>query len=295
MIPIRKFSLYILAALLLMMTVVPVLADGVTVTAYTSVRVRSGPGTTYTVIGRLFAGDVVQVTGRDSKNNDWLRITFRDGEGWVAASVVSLNGDPSTLEVVGSSNAQTTVGNTGVTATAIGTVNVRFGPGTSYRAIGTTTDGQVFDVIGRSRIDRPLICRDNHVIDVSGVDSISNVWVQVNYNGFPAWVNYSVVSVSGDLCGVAVPDTTTTTPAPIQTLLNQALVITKENTNLRASEYAQSDVLAVIPYSTTLVADARNSDSTRIHVTYQDQTGWVSFSLLDVASGNIDNLPIQQD
>jgi uncharacterized protein YraI len=70
------------------------------VTVSTNVNVRSGPGTGYTVIGLLVAGDTVDVTGRDSADNDWLRLDFNGMEGWVAFFAVDVTGDPDEAPIV---------------------------------------------------------------------------------------------------------------------------------------------------------------------------------------------------
>jgi uncharacterized protein YraI len=51
------------------------------------VNVRTGPGTTYELVGALNPNDVVFITGRDS-GNKWIQIEFvgaPDGRGWVTA------------------------------------------------------------------------------------------------------------------------------------------------------------------------------------------------------------------
>ncbi len=70
------------------------------VTAHQRVNVRSGPGVTYTILGLLTPGDSADITGRDSEENDWLRINFNDQEGWVAYFVVEVTGDPDEAPVV---------------------------------------------------------------------------------------------------------------------------------------------------------------------------------------------------
>ena len=64
------------------------------------VNVRSGPGTTFDVIGGLVTNDVVTVVGRTS-DGSWLEIVTSKGlKGWVYAAVVSVTGTTSNLPVV---------------------------------------------------------------------------------------------------------------------------------------------------------------------------------------------------
>jgi uncharacterized protein YraI len=308
----RKIGLLVVAlvATAAVFTALPALADDeVMVTAGGTTNVRSGPGTEYSIIGVLFAGDTSEAVGRDSTGNDWLLIEYDDGDGWVATSVVSIEGDPTTLDIVEDSGGDVTVGNTDVTATVESETNVRFGPGSSYAIVGTTSDSQTFDVTGITVLDYPLLCRGSRIYDTTGNDDTEDVWLQVNYNGYSAWVNYNVVSVSGSLCDVDELDDEDVEEEQeelIDTVLDEldddvvdslddVVVVTLENTNLRLSNYPTSEILDVIPYDTTLVAEARDEDSERIRVTYRDETGWISVSLVSITRGSVDDLPVEEE
>jgi uncharacterized protein YraI len=72
----------------------------VTVQAFRVVNVRSGPDTALPALGQLLSGDVAAATGRSDSDNNWLRITFDQADGWVAYFTVSVSGDPGTLPLV---------------------------------------------------------------------------------------------------------------------------------------------------------------------------------------------------
>ena len=58
-----------------------------------SVNAYSGPGTTYSIVGYLEAGDYAKYTGfakKDSSGHTWYQIKFGSFQGWVPASAVSL-------------------------------------------------------------------------------------------------------------------------------------------------------------------------------------------------------------
>ncbi len=58
----------------------------------TNVNIRSGPQTTYPVIGSLPSGMALAVSGRSS--SDWFRVDLESGEtGWVSGSVTILEGN----------------------------------------------------------------------------------------------------------------------------------------------------------------------------------------------------------
>lgn len=55
------------------------------------VNVRSGPGTVYSVVGKLASGDAVRVTGRNG-DGTWLEVRLPTGStGWLASFLVELN------------------------------------------------------------------------------------------------------------------------------------------------------------------------------------------------------------
>ncbi len=58
------------------------------------VNVRSGPDTMFEVLGQLIPRLRYQVTG---KNYDWLEIQFDNETAWVFSSLVTLDGDPSSI------------------------------------------------------------------------------------------------------------------------------------------------------------------------------------------------------
>jgi uncharacterized protein YraI len=69
------------------------------VTSPFRVNVRSGPGTEYTIIGKLTPAESLDITGQNG-DNDWLRVNFNGQEGWVFLNVVDVNGAIESAPVV---------------------------------------------------------------------------------------------------------------------------------------------------------------------------------------------------
>jgi len=70
-----------------------------TVTAGSTINVRSGPSTSDAVVTSLGAGETVPTDGRND-DSTWLHVRFDDGTmGWVFAELVSVDGDTSMLPV----------------------------------------------------------------------------------------------------------------------------------------------------------------------------------------------------
>ena len=74
--------------------------EGVMITAFGRVNVRSGPGIDYAVSGQLEVADEAQATARSNYNNDWLYIENDKISGWVAYFTVTVRGNTEDLPVL---------------------------------------------------------------------------------------------------------------------------------------------------------------------------------------------------
>ena len=101
--------------------------------------VRSGPGTSYSKIGSLAKGKTFAITGKakDSSGKTWYKLTYNGRIGYVSGSYVTVT------ENDGSSSGSTEAPETSNepvtfqmgTTTAPSGLNVRTGPGTSYKKL----------------------------------------------------------------------------------------------------------------------------------------------------------------
>ena len=91
--------------------------------ATTSVNVRSGPGTKYSIVGGLNRGDIVKRTGESGK---WIRVAYNGIEGYVYGKYLS-DTDLDTLPVY----------------PILKTVKVRSSPGRKYKIIGKIKKGEM--------------------------------------------------------------------------------------------------------------------------------------------------------
>lgn len=94
-----------------------------TMYATTSVNVRSGPGTKYSIVGGLNRGDIVKRTGESGK---WIRVAYNGIEGYVYGKYLS-DTDLDTLPVY----------------PILKTVKVRSSPGRKYKIIGKIKKGEM--------------------------------------------------------------------------------------------------------------------------------------------------------
>ena len=136
-----------------------------TVTA-TSLNVRSGAGTSYSVITKLSKGTVVDVI--ESASNGWKKVKTSNGTtGWVSGSYL-------TTGVVEYPSTDNSTSQTSYKATVnTDSLNMRKGAGTSYSVITKLSKGTVVDVL----------------------ESASNGWKKIKTsNGTIGWVSGSYLA-----------------------------------------------------------------------------------------------------
>lgn len=116
----------------------PLLAEAV---ATGNVNVRSGPGTSYSRIGKLKKAQIISVV---SVSGDWAEIVMpQDRKGYVHKAYISFVCSPAATSQIDVPS--TDPGSVGA-AIATGNVNVRQGPGTNYKKIGKLRRGQTIAV-----------------------------------------------------------------------------------------------------------------------------------------------------
>ncbi len=117
-------------------------------------NVRTGPGTSYKKIGYLKTGTIVKCIGTSGK---WTKIDLgNNGIGYVFTSHLRNVGSASASQVnnglvlTGEPVQNTTSAADGSTAAATLQLNVRTGPGTSYKQLGYLETGTVVKCVGTS-------------------------------------------------------------------------------------------------------------------------------------------------
>ena len=99
----------------------------------TSLNVRKGPGTNYSVVDRLYNGKQVTIIGEE---NSFYKVKYDGREGYVSKSYVTILGNSSNNNTNNNSGSTITY-KTGVTTNTTANLNVRKGAGTNYDVIGT--------------------------------------------------------------------------------------------------------------------------------------------------------------
>lgn len=181
---------------------------------------RHGPGSAYAIIATLSRGTALTLLGR---NGPWVYAQTADGqEGWLATAYLDLRpgfdpdalpfrdappdlgtpvdtGDPAPAAPdepeAPAPDAAAPPPGTGIPATILGTVNMRSGPGTSYRVLATAQSGASALALGR-----------NESMD----------WVLVRSGSQDGWVFWEYIQLtSGYISQLPVSDVVVTgTSAP---------------------------------------------------------------------------------
>ncbi|MDF1665918.1 MAG: penicillin-insensitive murein endopeptidase [Planctomycetota bacterium] len=118
---------------------IPVMAWGGSseVTA-SRLNVRSGPSTGYRVLGSVARGTVLETLG--PKSGSWIKVRYNNRDAWVHGNY---------MKTVATNNT-TTTSSTQTSYVTAGSLNVRSGPSTRYRRIGSLSRGTAVEVLSSS-------------------------------------------------------------------------------------------------------------------------------------------------
>ena len=168
-------SLGLSAAALSLSTIDASAAQTATVTTDV-LNVRSGAGTNYSIMSKVYKGDALEVVG---SSNGWYNVKLSNGKiGWVSGDYLSI-----------SSSSTNTESKKGTVTTD--TLNVRSGAGTSYSVISKVHKGDTVNIVGSS-----------------------NGWYKIELsNGKTGWVSADYVSLGSSSNNSNSSSSTTTNKA----------------------------------------------------------------------------------
>lgn len=176
---IRFFATFILIALILSL-IVPTggaLAQtdaptDITATTKVNLRLRSGPGTSYAILGTVPHNTVLPVLGRNEDSN-WLFVEYNGSRGWIAGWHTNIAGVLSRVPVVDAEGSGVAVlaeqasASTGLVAKPRVNLRMRSGPGTGFRQVGSVPSGVTVPVLE---------------------ESTDGQWLRVQYSGTVGWI-----------------------------------------------------------------------------------------------------------
>lgn len=160
-----------------------------------NVNIRLYPAIGAEVVGFANAGTVFIANGR-SPDNEFLRVPFNGGEGFIGVAVITiLDGDINSLVEsdprfipfggLGAPRAGRTNATSDISARLpTSGVRVRSGPTTAYRVLADAPRYTVMPLLGRTA---------------------DNQWVQVNFEGTLGWITASVIEIQGNRAITELP------------------------------------------------------------------------------------------
>jgi len=226
-------------------------AGGPTGTRYAEGRLnlRSGPGTSYSVVQVLPNGAAVSLTGETS--NGFSKLSYNGNAGWSATQFLSTSGGSSDG---GNSGGGVVVGDsvTG-SATATAGLNMRSGPATSYAVRLTMPRGANVDVMGGAE----------------------GGFLPVRYNGTKGWASANYLSTGG---GSTQPDPE---PAPVPSPGGETIgyKVTTAAVNMRSGPSTSNTVVTVLPPGTRIDITG-SAQGGFLPAKWAGRSGWVSADYL---------------
>ena len=112
-----------------------------------ALNVRSGAGTSYSVIGSLNNGAKVEIV---ETSGSWYKIKYGSGYGYVSKDYVTVSSTSNSNSNSSSNNNTSTTTTQSGTVKVNGALNVRSGAGTSYSVIGSLSNGTQVEIVETS-------------------------------------------------------------------------------------------------------------------------------------------------
>ena len=187
----------------------------------TALNVRSGPATTYSVIGQVLQGNDVKIV---DKTGNWLKVNYKNTTGYVSGAYVSSIYNEAKTEgyVIGCN-----------------TLNVRSGPGTEYARKGSLVNGTKVHIISTSLGWSKIIYNGNYAyvsasyLSNSPSENQGNTGSNSSSNGN----NLSNGSTENNNTQVTIKNTGT---------------VTADRLNVRQQPSTSSTILGVLEKNTTV-------------------------------------------
>ncbi|MDQ0882970.1 SH3 domain-containing protein [Peribacillus sp. V2I11] len=137
-----------------------------------SVRVRTGPGTTFQTVGSLSKGTAVDII---EKNENWIKVKMADIEGWVSSDYLNLPAASENASKKDSTKEKETDRSVKTGVTLVDRLNVRSEPSTSSATLGKLNKNTSVTVY-----------------------RVENEWAEIDFQGVRGWVAETYIQVSED-------------------------------------------------------------------------------------------------
>ncbi len=119
---------------------------GKVINVTSSLRIRSGASTSHSVIGYLYEGNTFDIIG---KSGGWYKINSNGRTGYISGEYVQVIGENSGSNS-GNSGNNDLGGKVGQVTNVTSSLRIRSGASTSHSIVGYLSNGDKFDIVGRS-------------------------------------------------------------------------------------------------------------------------------------------------
>ncbi|WP_242267484.1 SH3 domain-containing protein [Bacillus cereus group sp. BfR-BA-01352] len=133
-----------------------------------SLRVRTGPSTSHTILGSIHKGQVVQVTG---EVQDWVKINYSGQTAYISKDYISKSSSNANANQTNEQQNNVTVQADGTYIVDATSLRVRTGPAIYHSVIGGVLNGQTLQVTG-----------------------VENGWLKIKHNGRTGYVSSEYVN-----------------------------------------------------------------------------------------------------
>ncbi|MCC2376609.1 SH3 domain-containing protein [Bacillus wiedmannii] len=133
-----------------------------------SLRVRTGPSTSHTILGSMYKGQVVPVTG---EVQNWFKFNYKGQDAYISKDYISKSGSNANVDQTNEQQNNVTVQTDGTYIVDATSLRVRTGPATYHSVIGGVLNGQTLQVTG-----------------------VENGWLKINHHGRTGYVSSEYVN-----------------------------------------------------------------------------------------------------
>lgn len=200
-------------------------------------RVRSGPGTSFNVVGFIQSSDSVSFV---DQNENWVKIRTTGLEGWVSSEFVSIQTKKKKKETTEEENQ----GNASTSQTATVTtdgLNIRSEPSTQSKVIGTLANGTVVNVLSQK-----------------------SDWLQISFDGETGWIHSDYAELHNG-----------STDTPSKKKGSSSATISVSGLNVRSEPNLNGKIVDQISQGTDVTIISERNNWCEIEYS-NGNTGWVA-------------------
>ncbi|CEH35068.1 C40 family peptidase [Romboutsia lituseburensis] len=224
-----------------------------------SLNIRSGPSTSYSVVTKAYKGEKVEILENSS---GWYKVKLSNGKvGWGSGSYISLDGDSGQIDQERPVNPEVpSTGKEGVITTS--SLNIRSGPSTSYSIITKVSKGETVEIL-----------------------ESSNGWYKVKLsNGKVGWGSGSYITVGGN-SGSTNPENPTNPETPS---IGKKGKITTSSLNIRSGPSTSYAVITKASKGESVDVIESSSGWYKVKLS-NGKIGWGSSSYISLNGESSDN------